>query len=48
MMVALAAAQSWNTTAPVIRNPLDDDANERMAEHRAAMVAAVASALLDT
>jgi AcrR family transcriptional regulator len=51
MMVALAAAQSWNTTAPVIRDPRDDDAGQRLAEHRAALVAAVAAvtaALLET
>jgi hypothetical protein len=43
MMIALAAAQSWNTTAAVIRNPLDDDASKRLAEHRAAMITAVAA-----
>ncbi|MFI6085803.1 TetR family transcriptional regulator [Streptomyces sp. NPDC051217] len=44
MMFALAAAQSWNTTAPVIRNPSDDDLAKRLADHRAALVTAVASA----
>ncbi|MFJ5265225.1 TetR/AcrR family transcriptional regulator [Streptomyces sp. NPDC088387] len=41
MMIALAAAQSWNTTAPTIRNPRDEDAGARLAAHRAALVAAV-------
>ena len=44
MMFALAAAQSWNSTAGVIRNPAGDDESARKARHRAAMVAAVAAA----
>jgi AcrR family transcriptional regulator len=51
MMIALAAAQSWNLTALVIRNPLADDPGKRLAGHRAALVtavAAVAAALLDS
>ncbi|AWS43167.1 TetR/AcrR family transcriptional regulator [Streptosporangium sp. 'caverna'] len=50
MMIALAAAQSWNMTAAVIRNPLDEDPGKRLAGHRAAIVTAVAAvttALLD-
>ncbi|SNS74686.1 transcriptional regulator, TetR family [Streptosporangium subroseum] len=50
MMIALAAAQSWNMTALVIRNPLDEDPGKRLANHRAAIVTAVAAvttALLD-
>jgi AcrR family transcriptional regulator len=50
MMIALAAAQSWNMTATVIRNPLNEDPGKRLANHRAAIVAAVAAvttALLD-
>jgi AcrR family transcriptional regulator len=50
MMIALAAAQSWNMTALVIRNPLDEDPGKRLADHRAAIVAGVAAvttALLD-
>ncbi|MFF3755168.1 TetR/AcrR family transcriptional regulator [Streptomyces sp. NPDC002018] len=50
MMITLAAAQSWNMTASVIRNPLDDDPGKRLADHRAAVitaVAAVTTALLD-
>lgn len=41
MMIALAAAQSWNMTAPAIRNPGDGDQTRRLATHRAALVAAV-------
>ncbi|MEV6866312.1 TetR family transcriptional regulator [Streptosporangium subroseum] len=50
MMIALAAAQSWNMTAMVIRNPLNEDPGKRLAGHRAAIVTAVAAvttALLD-
>jgi AcrR family transcriptional regulator len=50
MMIALAAAQSWNMTAAVIRNPLNEDPGKRLANHRAAIVTAVAAvttALLD-
>jgi AcrR family transcriptional regulator len=50
MMIALAAAQNWNMTATVIRNPLNEDPGKRLANHRAAIVAAVAAvttALLD-
>jgi hypothetical protein len=49
MMIVLAAALSWNTTAAQIRNPLDEDADERRSQHRAAVVkstAAVANVLL--
>jgi AcrR family transcriptional regulator len=46
MMIALAAAQSWNQTAPAIRNPFGDDPDDRLREHRAAVVRAV-SALTD-
>ncbi|MEU3983794.1 TetR family transcriptional regulator [Streptomyces sp. NPDC026672] len=51
MMIALAAALAWNTTDPKIRNPLDDEVVERLAEHRNAVVTAVAAmtnALLGT
>lgn len=51
MMIALAAAQSWNMTAPVIRDPMADDAGKRLAGHRAAVVAgiaAVTAALLES
>ncbi|MFJ8009054.1 TetR/AcrR family transcriptional regulator [Streptomyces fagopyri] len=44
MMIALAAAQSWNMTASVIRDPLAGDPGKRIAGHRAAIVAAVAAA----
>ncbi|MGW6936215.1 TetR/AcrR family transcriptional regulator [Lentzea sp. NPDC054927] len=43
MMVALAAAQSWNTTAEAIRNPYGEDPARRLAEHRKSVVAAVAA-----
>jgi AcrR family transcriptional regulator len=43
MMIVLAAALSWNTTAAKIRNPLDGDAAQRLADHRAAVVGAVAA-----
>lgn len=43
MMIVIAAAQSWNTTAPVIRNPLGDDEEARLAAHRASVVTAVAA-----
>jgi len=44
MMFALAAAQSWNSTAGSIRNPVGDDEAARKARHRAAVIAAVAAA----
>jgi AcrR family transcriptional regulator len=43
MMIALAAAQSWNTTAEVIRNPCGEDPARRLREHRARVVDAVAA-----
>lgn len=43
MMITLAAALSWNTTAAKIRNPLDEEDAQRLAEHRAAVVTAVAA-----
>jgi AcrR family transcriptional regulator len=43
MMIALASALAWNTTAARIRNPLADDPAERVAEHRQAVVTAVAA-----
>ena len=43
LMIALAAAQSWNLTAPVIRNPAGGDVEERRREHRATVVTAVAA-----
>lgn len=43
MMIALAAALAWNTTAARIRNPLGGDPAQRQAEHRAAVVTAVAA-----
>lgn len=41
MMIALAAAQAWNTTAPAIRNPLGTDNDHRRAGYRRSVVAAV-------
>ncbi|MEV6605933.1 hypothetical protein [Kutzneria sp. NPDC051319] len=43
MMIVLGAAMTWNTTAAGIRNPREDDADQRLAEHRAAVVRAVAA-----
>jgi AcrR family transcriptional regulator len=50
MMIALATAQSWNMTAAAIRDPLEDEPDKRLADHRAAIVAgvgAVTMALLE-
>jgi hypothetical protein len=49
LMIALAGAQAWSTTASAIRNPDGGDESARRARYRAAMVAsttAVAEALL--
>lgn len=43
MMIALAAALAWNTTAARIRNPLGDEPAHRLAEYRRAVVTAVAA-----
>jgi AcrR family transcriptional regulator len=43
LMIALAAALAWNTTSAKIRNPLGDDPAQRLAEHRQAVVTAVAA-----
>jgi AcrR family transcriptional regulator len=49
LMIALAGAQAWSTTASAIRNPDGGDESARRARYRAALVAsttAVAEALL--
>jgi AcrR family transcriptional regulator len=49
LMIALAGAQAWSTTASAIRNPDGGDESARRARYRAALVAsttAVADALL--
>ncbi|MFD4676100.1 TetR family transcriptional regulator [Lentzea sp. NPDC058450] len=43
MMIALAAALAWNTTAVRIRNPLGEDPAQRQADHRKSVVTAVAA-----
>lgn len=43
IMIALGAVLVWNTTAVRIRNPLGDDPTERLAQHRRAVVTAVAA-----
>ncbi|SMD26357.1 TetR/AcrR family transcriptional regulator [Kibdelosporangium aridum] len=43
MMIALAAALAWNSTAARIRNPLGDEPTHRLAEYRRAVVTAVAA-----
>ncbi|WP_194909306.1 hypothetical protein [Catenulispora rubra] len=48
MMIALGAAQAWNTTSPSIRNPLSDDDGDdgdgrRRAAYRQSVVTAVAA-----
>lgn len=43
LMLAISAAQAWNTTAPAIRNPGGDDERTRRAHHRDAVVTAVAA-----
>jgi AcrR family transcriptional regulator len=43
MMIALGAALAWNTTAPMVRNPLNEDSDRRLAAHRASVVTAVAA-----
>ncbi|MFC4945224.1 TetR/AcrR family transcriptional regulator [Pseudonocardia sp. GCM10023141] len=43
MMITLAVAQAWSTTAPTIRNPDGSDETERLARHRDAVVASAAA-----
>lgn len=44
LMFAISAAQSWGMTAEVIRNPLEDEPEDRLAGHRGALVHAVSAA----
>ncbi|MET9125879.1 MULTISPECIES: TetR family transcriptional regulator [unclassified Streptomyces] len=52
LMLVVAAAQAWATTAPEIRNPNGADEKARLGRHRAAMIhavgAAVSASLLET
>lgn len=51
LMIIFAAALSWNTTPEQIRNPLDGDSDQRLVDHRATVikaVAAITSAFLDS
>ncbi|WP_413099362.1 TetR/AcrR family transcriptional regulator [Streptomyces sp. Inha503] len=41
MMIVLGMAMSWNTTEAKIRNPHDEDSDQRLLEHRTAVVTAV-------
>ncbi|MCI2424271.1 TetR family transcriptional regulator [Saccharopolyspora sp. K220] len=47
LMFAISAAQSWNMTADVIRNPLQDTSGDRQAGHRAALVSAVSAVIAE-
>jgi len=44
MMLTLAMAQAWNSTAATIRNPGGADASARILRHRKAVIAAVSAA----
>ncbi|WP_433446481.1 TetR family transcriptional regulator [Streptomyces sp. CA-142005] len=45
LMLVVAAAQAWATTAPEIRNPNGADEAARLARHRSAMMKAVQAAI---